>query len=322
MRAHSLWLAAAPVAALLLGSCGGKGAAGRETVLYCSVDEDQFRPLIEAYSKESGARVNAVGETEATRSVGMARKVEMEKDHPVADVLWANEIMNTVVLRDLGCFAPLPSGLADSIPARWRDPKGQFVAFGGRARIILVNTKLLPDKAQWPTSMDDLLDPKWGTDGRRPTIARPLTGTTYAHAVAMLTADEARAKAFWTAVAERGAKGEVKVVPSNGATKNAVAKGEGGVAWGLTDTDDARAAIAAGDPVAVVYPDQAEGKPGTLVIPNTAALIRGGPNPAGGEALLRWLASPDNEARLARTDIANIPLREEVAALRAERAGG
>jgi iron(III) transport system substrate-binding protein len=313
MRIPARLLRALP-AILAPGLLGGCGGPKDEVVLYCSVDQDQFRPVVEAFRKATGTEVEAVGETEASRSVGIARRVEMEREHPVADLLWANEIMNTVVLRDLGCFAPLPAGVAERFPPAWRDRKGTFVSFAGRARILLVNTKLLPDPKDWPTSMADLVDPKWSGDGRRVTVARPLTGTTYAHAVAILTRDPAKGKAFWEAVAARAAKGEVRVVPSNGATMNLASKAENGVAWGVTDTDDAFAAIQRGDPVAVVYPDQGEGQPGTVVIPNTVALIRGGPNAAGAAKLLDWLVSKDGEARLAAGPIANIPLRDDVPA--------
>ncbi|HVG94975.1 MAG TPA: extracellular solute-binding protein [Planctomycetota bacterium] len=301
-------------AVLALGLLGGCGGSKDEIVLYCSVDQDQFRPVVEEFTKATGTKVEAVGETEASRSVGMARRVEMEREHPVADLLWANEIMNTVVLRDLQCFAPLPEGVAQRFPERWRDRKGRFVAFAGRARILLVNTKLLPDRKDWPTSVADLADPKWSGEGRRVTVARPLTGTTYTHAVALLSKDPEKGKAFWKAVAARAAKGEVRIVPSNGATMNLASKTENGVAWAVTDTDDALVAMERGDPVAVVYPDQGEGQPGTLVIPNTVALIAGGPNPAGAAKLLEWLVSEDSEARLAAGPIGNIPLRDGVTA--------
>jgi iron(III) transport system substrate-binding protein len=295
---------------LLLAGCGGSG----DVVLYSSVDTDQFMPVVETFQKATGVGVTAVGETEASRSVGMARRIEMEREHPAADVFWANEIMNTVVLRDLGCFAPLPEGVASTFPVRWRDRKGTFVAFGGRARILLVNRKLLPDERDWPRRVEDLADPRWSGDGRRVAVARPLTGTTYAHAVALLTKDPAKGKAFWEAVAARAAKGEVRAVPSNGAVMSLVSKAENGVAWGVTDTDDARAAVERGDPVAIVYPDQGEGEAGALVIPNTVALVKGGPHPAGAARLLAWLVSKENEARLAASPIANIPLRDDVAA--------
>ena len=174
--------------------------------------------------------------------------------------------------------------------------------------------EVLPDPKDWPTSVADLLDPRFGADGRRAAVARPLNGTTYAHAVALLTRDAAQGKAFWTAVAARATSGDVKVVPGNGAVMRMVADAANGVAWGVTDTDDARVALEKGDPVAVVYPDQGEGQPGTLVIPNTAALVKGGDRPADAETFLRWLLSKENEGSLAAGPIANIPLRDDVVA--------
>jgi iron(III) transport system substrate-binding protein len=292
-------------------------SAERDVVLYSSVDQDQFQPMVEAFEKETGTKVNAVGETEASRSVGITKRLELEREHPVADLFWGNEIMNTVALRDLGVFAPLPAGVAEAFPARWRDAKGTYVAFAGRARILLVNKKLLPDPKDWPKSIDDLLDPKWGGDGRRVSIAIPLTGTTYTHAVALLTRDPEKAQAFWKAVAARGSvdeKGAIKLVSGNGAVMTQVADAKNGVAWGVTDTDDARAAIVRGDPVEIVYPDQGEGKPGTVVIPNTIALVRGGGSPAKAARLLRWLVSRETVEKLAAGEIANIPLREDVKA--------
>lgn len=295
---------------LALASCGGT----TPVVLYCSVDQDQSQPIAEAFAKETGVEVRYQGETEASRSVGITHRLANEIKNPVADVLWANEIMNTVHLRDLGALAPLPAGVAEAFPSAWRDTKGTYVAMAGRARILLVNTQILPDPGTWPSSVEDLLDPKWGAEGKRACVARPLVGTTFTHAVALLTRDEEKAKAFWTKVAERGDKGEVKLVPGNGPVMRLVSDPKNGVAWGLTDTDDARVAVRSGAPVAVVYPDQGEGRPGTLVIPNTVALVRGGPNPKDGERLLRWLVSKDVEGRLAASDIANIPLRDDVPA--------
>ena len=40
-------------------------------------------------------------------------------------------------------------------------------------------------------------------------------------------------------------------------------------------------AIREGDPVTVVYPDQGEGGLGTVLIPNTVALVKGRPHPGG-----------------------------------------
>jgi len=313
----------APAALLVLGLAGvlafllapylSKDAA--ESVnLYCSVDQDQYLPIVAAFKTSTGIEVKDQGETEASRSIGVTQKLALEKDHPVADVLWANEIMNTVYLRDLGVLAPLPPGVAEAFPQAWRDTKGAYVAFAGRARVLLVNTKLLPDRKDWPTRVEDLLDPRFGGPGRAIAVARPLTGTTFTHAVSLLTRDPAKGEAFWRAVAARAEKGEIKAASGNGAVMQLVSDTSKGIAFGLTDTDDARVAVTKGAPVEVIYPDQGEGEVGALVIPNTVALVKGGSNPTAGARLLRWLVSPEAEARLAAGPIANIPLRAEIVA--------
>jgi iron(III) transport system substrate-binding protein len=284
-----------------------------DVTLYCSVDQDHSLSIVADFERETGRKVRFQGDTEASKSVGVAQRLFHERENPAADVLWANEPVNTAYLAKAGVLAPLPASVAKDLPASMRDPEGRWVAFAARARVILVNRALLPDETQWPTKVSDLLDERWGGPGRAATVARPVTGTTFSHAAALLTRDEAAGRAFWEAVAAREGKG-VLVVQSNGAVMNQVSDAKNGVAWGLTDTDDARVAIERGDPVSVVYPDQEEGGVGTLVLPNTAALVAGGPNPEEGERLLRWLVSADVERRLAAGPSAQIPLRPEVEA--------
>jgi iron(III) transport system substrate-binding protein len=313
-------LALGVVAWLVLGSerlarhVTGAGGDASEATLYCSVDQDQFQPIVEEIQKETGLRVTSLGETEASRSLGRAQALYMEREHPVADVFWGNEIMNTVVLRDAGVLAGLPKGVAEEFPPAWRDPKGTYVAFAARARVLLVNTKLLPMSKDRPTSVDDLLDPRFGGEGKRIAVAKPLTGTTFTHAVALLVRDEAKGRAFWQAVAARAAKGEIKAVPGNGAVMQLVKDEENGIAFGLTDTDDARVAVKEGAPVEIVFPDQADGRAGTCVIPNTVAIVKGAPHPEAAERLLRRIVSKDVERRLAEGPSANMPVRDDVKA--------
>jgi iron(III) transport system substrate-binding protein len=102
---------------------------------------------------------------------------------------------------------------------------------------------------------------------------------------------------------------EVKTLSSNGEVRRRVANGE--FAVGLTDTDDVNVAILEGKPVDFIYPD-AEGI-GTLVMPNAAVLIAGGPNPDGGKTFIDFLLSAGTEAALARSEAAQMPLRSDVA---------
>jgi iron(III) transport system substrate-binding protein len=279
-----------------------------DVVLYCGVDQDQSQPIAQEFTEETGLTVRYEGEIESARSIGLPGKLREEKDSPKADVFWSNEIMNMVDLGRRGLLAKLPDGVAERFPPEWRDPQGEYVAFGARARILLVNTELLPDPADHPTRVSDLLDPRYEEMGYVTAMARPLTGTTYTHAVALLTRDAQSGMAFLQAVAEAGKAGRMKITVSNGGAMRETSDPENGIAFCLTDTDDARAAIQKGWPVKVVYPDQGEDDIGTVLIPNTVALIKGGPHPEAGAKLLEWLVAPENELRLASGPSAQIPL--------------
>ena len=76
---------------------------------------------------------------------------------------------------------------------------------------------------------------------------------------------------------------------------------------GFTDTDDANVAVQAGKPVRTVYPDQ-DGF-GTLLIPNTIALVAGAPHTGQGKRLIDYLLSAAVEEKLANGESAQIPLR-------------
>ena len=82
-----------------------------------------------------------------------------------------------------------------------------------------------------------------------------------------------------------------------------------------TDTDDvylARTRQGAED-LDLRHLDMGDG--GTLLIPFSVALIKGGPNPKAGKRLVDFLVSAEVEKMLAQSDSHNVPVRE---ALRVE----
>src|SRR5205085_3000329 len=80
---------------------------------------------------------------------------------------------------------------------------------------------------------------------------------------------------------------------------------------GLTDTDDAYSRIDDHQPLGIVFPDQ-QGI-GTLLIPNTTALLRGAPHPDQGKRFLDYLLSVDTELALARLPTHQLPLHPQAA---------
>jgi iron(III) transport system substrate-binding protein len=134
-------------------------------------------------------------------------------------------------------------------------------------------------------------------------MAKPLFGTTATQAACLFAVwGDRRAKEFFRAVK----RNEVEILSGNKQVALAVAAGR--LALGLTDTDDALIEVEKGMPVAIVYPDQGADELGTLLIPNTLAIVRGCPHPAAARRLVDFLLSPEVEAHLAAGQSAQIPL--------------
>jgi len=229
---------------------------------------------------------------------------EMDTGRPRCDVFWNNELMLTARLKKLGALQPYTSPSAADIPDEFKDPEGYWTGFAARARIFIVNTDLLPDKTAWPTSYTDLVDPKWKANCG---LAKPLTGTTATHGTILFQLlGEEEAKAFFDSLLAN----DPRLLPGNAHLMRMVRKGE--FAFGFTDTDDFNVARVEKFPVEAIYPDQAEGQPGTIVIPNSVAMIKDCPHPEAAKKLIDYILSTEVEEKLAFADSAQIPLRPAV----------
>lgn len=274
-------------------------------VVYCALDQEFADPILAEFEQSTGIHVKAEWDTEQSKTVGLANRLKFEKDSPRCDVFWSNETLQTVRLALEGVFEPYASPSAADIPAEFKDAGGLWTGFAARPRILILTTdkEMWPD-AERPKSMSDLANPKWKG---RAVLAQPLSGTTLTHAVVLSTVlGEQPAAKWFQAIRDNGCASPV----GNGAAASAV--GGRQAAFGFTDIDDFHAIERKGQPVEVVYPDQGEGQPGTLLIPNTVALVRRAPHPDFGRKLIDFLLLRDVERRLAECDSAQVPLRPDV----------
>jgi iron(III) transport system substrate-binding protein len=301
------------VPALFLGSltCSKKpkeesGPAAGKLVLYSAGDSVFTKQIIDQFKEETGIEVDVASDTETTRGVALRMKITQEKDEPRADVYWNNELVNTILLKQAGLLEPYKSSSAKDILDPYVDPEGYWTAFGGRCRVFIVNReKVKPEET--PKSYKDMMLAKWrGKVG----IAKPQGGTTATHAAALfeLWGDES-AKWFYAELKEKG----VVQCEGNGDVMSKVSQGE--LYWGWTDTNDCNVAISKGKPVKVVYPDQGEGEDqdGTLMIPHSVCMVKGGPNRDNAMKFIDFLLRKETEKQLAAGLSVQIPLREGVA---------
>ena len=293
---------------LLLPGCqtapsgSGYPPAG-EVVVYAALDREFSEPVLDDFEQATGIKVLPKYDIESTKTVGLTAAIIEEAARPRCDVFWNNEILNTLRLQEKGLVEAYASPAGQAFPEMYRSPTGAWHGFAGRARVLVLNTNLVKDDER-PTSIRDLADPKWkGKIG----IARPVAGTTATHVACLFAAwGDEKAKDFLRSLRAN----DVQLLGGNKQVALAAASGQ--IAFGLTDTDDAIIEIERAQPVAIVYPDREADQLGTLFIPNTIAIIKGGPNPDAARKLVDYLLAPGVESKLALGASAQIPLNPAV----------
>jgi iron(III) transport system substrate-binding protein len=320
-RSTAVGFAVVAIALVGLVGCGAKPEA--EVLLYSNQPREFVGPLLSSFHRGVEGKVQPTTEFEvAGNDERLVDQLIATKDRPVADLFWDTGMLDTIRLQKAGVLEPHRWRVEPGYPPGMRASDGTWCGFAARARVLLVNTEALPDPSQWPTSVDELADPKWrgrcalanpiGANpiGANPIGANPIgansgngTATMHAAVIRLLKGDADAAKWF-----EAISKNAV-VLPDNMAV--AVAVSSGRVEWGLTDSDIAVIERDRLRPVEIRFPDQESNQPGTLRIPSTLSIVRGAPHPKAAALLADFLISGKIEDRLAMGDSAQLPLSRD-----------
>jgi iron(III) transport system substrate-binding protein len=285
------------LAGLLLTGCIKK--TDNEVVVHAALDREFSQPILDDLAVELDLNILQKFDQESNKAVGLATGIIQNANRPQADIFWNNEILHTLRLQEKGLLETYLSPSAETFPSQFVSSKKQWHGFASRARVLIVNTELIPVADERPNSIYDLADPKWKS---KCAMAKPLFGTTASHAAVLFAelGDEA-AKKLLTDISNNAAI-------EGGNKQIALKVASGQYAFGITDTDDAIIEIENGNPVVIVFPDQAEDQLGALLIPNTISIVKNGPNPERAKRLVDRLLKADIEERLAEGSSAQIPL--------------
>ncbi|MCK5001120.1 MAG: extracellular solute-binding protein [Anaerohalosphaera sp.] len=283
-----------------LSSCKSKESPAGQVVVYCSVDQAVAEPIFARFEEQSGIKVLARFDIEASKTVGLVQKIRAEKSQPAADVFWSSEIFYTIRLGQEGLLEPFDNEDFANWPGTFVDKKKLWHAFGLRARVIAYNTEKVSAEDA-PASLEEILDVKWKG---RVVMARPSFGTTGGDVASWFTHyGSERAVEILHGLKEN----EIRIVSGNSTAVRMVASGQVDVCF--TDTDDVYAGKRNGWPVEMKILDQAGA--GTLSIPNTAAIVKGSPNRENAEAMMSFLLGGDAEEMLLKSDSHNWPIVPE-----------
>ena len=145
-----------------------------DLTLYSGRGEPLVAPIIDAFTAETGIRVNV----RYAGTAELAVLLQEEGDVSPADLFWAQDAAALGAVVDL--FAPLPQALVADVPSAYRDSENRWVATSGRGRVLAYSTERV-EAAELPASIFDLTDEAW-----RGRIALPATnGSFLAHVTAM-----------------------------------------------------------------------------------------------------------------------------------------
>jgi iron(III) transport system substrate-binding protein len=263
------------------------GAMAAEVNIYSARQEALIKPQLDAFTSESGIRVNLV--TGDARE--LMQRMKAEGVNSPADLLFTADAGNLYSAAADGLCQPVSSKtLEDAIPPAYRDPKGAWFGLGLRARpIFYVPGKLDPADLK---TYEDLADPKW--KGR---ILVRSSNHIYNQSLlaSMIAHHGAEAAEAWA----KGVAANLARKPQGGDRDQikAAAAGEGDIViansyyYALMLTSDSAAVREAAQKLKVIWPNQQDR--GAHVNVSGACVAAHAPNRAEAVKLLEFLVGDE-----------------------------
>lgn len=141
-------------ALLIATSLATTSAVASEVNLYTTREPGLVQPLLDAFTIETGIKVNTVFVKD-----GLGERVAAEGKRSPADVLMAVDFGNLVDLVDRKVVQPVQSPVLEAaIPANLRDADGRWFSLSMRARVLYAS-KDRTDIASF--TYEDLAKPEW-----------------------------------------------------------------------------------------------------------------------------------------------------------------
>jgi iron(III) transport system substrate-binding protein len=269
------------------------GATGN-LVIYSGRKEKAIKPVVAAFTKAT----NIQADLKVGKTSGLANEIRMEKANPRGDLFISTEGGIMEILANDGVLESYQSSATQQVPPEFKNANGLWTGISGRARIILYNKTLVPEK-DLPESVFDLVNPKW--KGKL-AIAGTRERTTLAWVSAiMATKGEAFTRDYIKGLQNNG----LKILSDNTEVWQGVGRGE--FAIGLTNSPNYYLAKKSGLPVGVIYPDQGASGWGTPISPNAVAIIKGAANVQAAKKFIDFVLSPAGQRILVDSDY-EIPL--------------
>jgi len=283
---------------------GGNALAAGEVSLYTTREPKLIQPLLDAYTKKSGVKVNTVFVKD-----GLIERVKAEGDKSPADVLMTVDIGNLIDLVEAGVTQPVQSRtLEEVIPANLRGSDGSWYALSLRDRVLYVANDL--DLKAF--SYEELADPKWKGKVCIRSGQHPYNTALIA---AMISHDGAEATEQWLRgvkanLARKAAGGDRDVARDILGAICDIGIANAYYVGHMKNAEPGTDARKWGDAIKVIRPTFGKSK-GTHVNVSGAAVARHAPNRDNAVGLLEYLVSEEAQSLYAKANY-EYPIRKGV----------
>ena len=273
---------------------GGESSGSNELTVYTAFPEAEVAYYFNAFEEATGIKVNAL-----RLSAGeMLTRVAAEKDNPQASLMFGGSTDNYIAASSQGLLEAYQSPELSNTPENYLDPDGVWNPIYVGAIAFACNKDWFADKGyDYPTSWDDLLDPKYQD---MIIMAHPATsGTAYTvlATLVQLKGDDQ----VWDYL-EKLNTNMSQYTKSGSAAPNAVAIGEAAIA--LTFSHDALQLTPEGYHIELSFPTD-----GTGYEVGAMALIKGGKadEQENAKKFIDWMTSEAGQGCYAENDSFRVP---------------
>lgn len=263
---------------ILFTGCGEKNEEkvdDKQLTVYCPHPLEFIDPLVKEFENETGVSVEVI----AAGTGELMKRIESEKDNPLADVLWGGTITTVEPIKE--CFLPYTSKNESAFYDRYKNKEGNMTRFTAVPSVIMVNSNLIGDiKIE---GYEDLLNP--ALKGKIAFSDPAKSSSSFEHLVNMLYAmGNGDPEKGWDYVSKLMENLNYTLLSGSSAVYKGVADGEYTV--GLTFEEGAVRYVNSGAPVKVVYM-----KEGVIVKPDGVYIVKNCKNLENAKKFVDFLTS-------------------------------
>ncbi len=144
-------------AAILSAVTAGSSAAwaNGEVNIYSYRQPELIKPLLDAFTKETGITTNVL-----FLDKGLVERIRAEGANSPADVILTIDIARLSEAKDGGVVQPVKGNVTidKDIPSAFRDPDGEWFGLTTRGRVVYASKERVAENA---ITYEELADPKW-----------------------------------------------------------------------------------------------------------------------------------------------------------------